>query len=193
MPAHRHNGDQDCPLGSGHRIHCVFPDDCPDECVVSGEPHEHCSAFTPPSDMFSPSTTDSTQGHLENCADMAGNLSLDSPFSEIRSTPDSTIDEDYDFADEAPLVCGLDGLLQVADDNVYHSFDLDPSPLAAPFSFDPEGNGRGLSPPAFFDADIMDLEGTGFTQSDITKPSGIWSPVVHLHTFSSPEPPEMQA
>ncbi|KAI0445809.1 hypothetical protein F4803DRAFT_108176 [Xylaria telfairii] len=53
-PLHRHITDDDCNLGSSHRLHCIFAAHRPDHCVISScsrEQHKHCITLSTPSSL----------------------------------------------------------------------------------------------------------------------------------------------
>ncbi|KAI0468855.1 hypothetical protein F4859DRAFT_185211 [Xylaria cf. heliscus] len=53
-PLHQHITDDNCNLGSSHRLHCIFAAHRLDHCVIpvinySGEQHKHCATYGTPS------------------------------------------------------------------------------------------------------------------------------------------------
>jgi hypothetical protein len=171
--------------------HCIFPDWRPQECVITGERHEHCAATTPAATAPPPSRASFAQhGPLNDRTEMSNDISMESPPPQpAHGTADQIADDD-DLSDLLPLCHGLEELSPPAVDfATYYSPESVPhSPMPLWTTSDT------VSPPRTeFGSDSLELEGQGLIEPDIAASSCLWTPDVRLHEIpSTPEPPELR-
>ncbi|KAI1870752.1 uncharacterized protein JN550_004898 [Neoarthrinium moseri] len=172
-PLHRHNRDDDCPLGFNHPSHCIFADEFPQDCIIPQEGHEHCSNFKPGSSILTPETGGSDRRHLADCAEVTEKLTLDPCNTDQGSDADNNLEvlewEDSGFGLE-------EWKLIMAGSSDYPMLSPPPPPLSEADDT-PEA--------AFFTANSTVIDSVETQEHGMAGTDDLCEPVVHLDAFRS--------